>query len=145
MLDLAPVARGLARLLKPGAPALLVLFGAFCPAEIATELLRRRPCQALRRCKRGTVAARLAGREFEILYHRRKALQRTFQPWFALERRVGIGIAVPPSAAEPWISAHPRIMNAMENLDRFLSPAFPALGDHVLYQFRRTAAPSTME
>lgn len=144
-MDLDPVARGLAQLLKPGAPALLVLFGIFCPGEIITELLRRRPGQALRRCKRGAVAARLSGREFSVAYHRRKTLQRAFQPWFVLERRIGIGISVPPSAAEPWISAHPRLLNAMENFDRGLARPLAALGDHVLYQFRRTAAPSTME
>ena len=144
VMDLDPVARGLARLLKPNAPALLVLFGTFCPGEIATELMRRRPGQALRRHKRGAVAARLAGREFDVIYHRRKALQRAFQPWFVLERRIGIGIAVPPSAAEPWISAHPRLLNAMETLDRFLSRPLAGMGDHVLYLFRRTAAPLTM-
>lgn len=143
--DLRPVAQGLARLLKPGAPALLVLFGTFCPGEIATELLRQRPRQALRRLKRGAIPARLSGHEFSIAYHRGAALRRGFEPWFVLEKRIGIGIAVPPSAAEPWISSHPRLLNVMENLDRFLSRPLAALGDHVLYQFRRTAAPSTME
>jgi hypothetical protein len=33
----------------------------------------------------------------------------------------------------------------MENFDRFLSRPLAALGDHVLYQFRRGIAPSTME
>jgi ubiquinone/menaquinone biosynthesis C-methylase UbiE len=145
VVNLRPVARGLARLLKPGAPALLVLFGTLCPGEIATELLCKRPGQALRRCKRGAVAARLAGHEFRIVYHRRAALRRALQPWFVLERRIGIGIAVPPSAAEPWISNHPRLLSAMESLDRLLSYRLAGFGDHVLYQFRRTAAPSTME
>lgn len=145
VVDLGSVARGLAQLLKPGASALLVLFGTFCPGEIVTELLHRHPARALRRRKRGAVAARLAGHEFNVIYHRRKALQRAFQPWFVLERHIGIGIAVPPSTAEPWISAHPRLLNTMENLDRFLSHPLAALGDHVLYQFRRTTVPSTME
>lgn len=143
--DLDVVARGLARLLKPGAPALLVLFGTFCPGEIAVELLRGRPTQALRRRKRGAVAARLAGREFNIIYHRRAAVQWAFEPWFVLQERIGIGIAVPPSAAEPWISAHPRLLNTMEKLDRSLARPFAALGDHVLYHFRRNTAPSTIE
>jgi hypothetical protein len=55
-----------------------------------------------------------------------------------LERRVGIGVAVPPSAAEPWISEHPHLLAAMEMLDRGLARPLAALGDHVLYQFRRT-------
>lgn len=143
--DLRPVARGLARLLKPGAPALLVFFGTFCPGEMLTELARRRPGQALRRLQRGAVAARLAGCEFKIVYHRPAALRRAFQPWFVLERRIGVGIAVPPSAAEPWISSHARLLKAMENLDRLLSRPLAAMGDHVLYRFRRTATPFTMQ
>ena len=51
--DLGPVARGLATLLKPGAAAMLVLFGTLCPGEMVVETLRGRPHLALRRCKRG--------------------------------------------------------------------------------------------
>jgi SAM-dependent methyltransferase len=138
VVDLGPVARGLAQLLKPGAPAMLVLFGTFCPGEMLTEVLHRRPDQALRRRKRGPLPARLAKRNFPIVYHRRAALMRTFAPWFVLEKRIGIGVTVPPSAAEPWISHQPRLLDAMEALDRMLSRPLAALGDHVLYQFRRT-------
>ncbi len=139
VVDLAPVARGLAQLLKPGAPAMLVLFGTFCPGEMLTEVLHKRPGQALRRCKRGSLPARLAKRNFPIVYHRRAALMRAFAPWFVLEKRFGIGVTVPPSAAEPWISRQPRLLRAMETLDRMLSRPLALLGDHVLYQFRRTA------
>jgi SAM-dependent methyltransferase len=138
VVDLGPVARGLAQLLKPGAPAMLVLFGTFCPGEMLTEVLHKRPEQALRRSKRGPFPARLAKRDFPIVYHRRAALMRAFAPWFVLERRLGIGVTVPPSAAEPWISHHPRLLGAMETLDRILSRPMAHLGDHVLYQFRRT-------
>jgi SAM-dependent methyltransferase len=141
VVDLKPVARGLAQLLKPGAAAMLVVFGAFCPAEILTELLRHRAKHALRRFKRGQVSARLSQRDFSIVYHRRRALARAFSPWFVLEKRIGIGVAVPPSGAEPWISQHPRILRAMEAVDRVISRPFAMLGDHVLYQFRRTPLP----
>jgi ubiquinone/menaquinone biosynthesis C-methylase UbiE len=140
VVDLEPVARGLARLLKPGASAMLVMFGTCCPGEMLTEVLRKRPNQALRRWKRGPIPARLAKREFPIVYHRRAALMSAFAPWFVLEKRLGIGITVPPSAAEPWVSGQPRLLAAMEALDRVLSRPLAMLGDHVLYQFRRTAA-----
>jgi SAM-dependent methyltransferase len=136
--DLRPVARGLARLLKPGVSAMLVLFGTFCPGEMIVELLRGRPHQALRRCKRGAAPARLAKHEFEVVYHRRAELVRAFAPWFVLEKRVGIGVAVPPSAAEPWISGQPHLLAAMEMFDRRFARPLAILGDHVLYQFRRT-------
>lgn len=138
VVDLRPVARGLARLLKPGSPAMLVLFGTYCPVEVIVQTLRGRPDQALRRCKRGIVSARLAKREFQVVYHRRSKLVRAFDPWFVLEKRIGIGVTVPPSAAEPWISRHLGLLAAMERMDRTLSRPLAALGDHVLYQFRRT-------
>lgn len=139
--DLTPVARGLARLLVPGAPAMLVLFGTLCPGEMVTEALRGRPHLALRRWKRGEVPARLAKHEFHVIYHRRAAMERAFAPWFVLEKRVGIGVMVPPSAAEPWISQQPALLSVMEHLDRALARPLACLGDHVLYQFRRTTAP----
>ena len=136
--ELRPVARGLFHLLKPGAPLLLVMFGVFCPAEMVTEILHGRPRLALRRLKRGEAPARLGGREFRVVYHRRAELIRTFYPWFRLEKRLGIGVTVPPSAAEPWISGHSSVLAAMEALDRVLARPLAAFGDHILYQFRRT-------
>jgi SAM-dependent methyltransferase len=139
VIDLEPVARGLAQLLKPGSKAMLVLFGTFCPGEMLTEVFRKRSDQALRRCKRGPLPARLAKHDFPVVYHRRAALKRAFAPWFVLEKRIGIGVTVPPSAAEPWISHHPRLLDAMQSFDRLLSRPLALFGDHVLYQFRRTA------
>lgn len=135
--DLKPVARGLAKLLKPRAAAMLVVFGTFCPTEMMVETLRGRPRQALRRSKRGPVSARLAKREFHVVYHRSAEIARAFAPWFVLEKKLGIGVAVPPSAAEPWISAHPLLLGAMEAVDHVLAGPLAMLGDHVLYQFRR--------
>jgi SAM-dependent methyltransferase len=139
--DLLPVARGLATLLKPGAAAMLVMFGTFCPGEMVVEVLRGRPHLAFRRCKRGEAPARLAKREFHVVYHRRAELVRAFAPWFVLEKRLGVGVTVPPSAAEPWISQQPHLIAAMETLDRGLARPLAMLGDHVLYQFRRTTCP----
>lgn len=138
VVDLRPVASGLARLLKPGAAAMLVLFGTCCPGEMVVETLRGRPNQVLRRRNSGSVPARLAKRDFQVVYHRSSEIVRTFAPWFVLEKRIGIGVAIPPSAAEPWISGQPRLLAAMEKIDRILSKPLAMLGDHVLYQFRRT-------
>jgi SAM-dependent methyltransferase len=143
VVDLPQVAQGLAHLLKPGAAAMLVLFGTLCPGEMVTEILRGRRHLALRRLVRGEAPARLAKREFRVVYHRKREMVRAFAPWFVLERRIGIGVTVPPSAAEPWISRHPRLLHAMETLDRRLAGPLAMLGDHVLYQFRRTGVAST--
>ena len=62
-----------------------------------------------------------------MVYHRRVDLLRSFAPWFRLEKRLGIGIAVPPSAAEPWISFHPQLLASMEAVDRWLLALSPVL------------------
>jgi SAM-dependent methyltransferase len=140
--DLTPVARGLARLLNPGAPALLVLFGSFPPGEVVVELLKRNPRAAVRRLASGDVAARLGGRHFTVRYHRPGEIERAFAPWFRLRRTRGIGVFVPPSAAEPWISRHPRLLGALEALDRAAAAPLARLGDHVLFHLERTDVPS---
>jgi SAM-dependent methyltransferase len=138
--DLSSFSEGIARLLRPGAPLILVLFGTCCPGEIIVEMLRGRPANALRRFRRGDVPARLGGREFAIRYHRRRDLERMFAPWFRLKSRRGTGIFVPPSAAEPWISGHPRLLATLETFDRIAAKPLAPLGDHVLYRFERTDA-----
>jgi SAM-dependent methyltransferase len=142
VVELNPVARGLAMLLQPGAAAMMVVFGTICPGEIVTEMIGGRPRQAFRRFKQGEIPARLARRHFSVVYHRTRELKGAFAPWFTLEKRFGIGIAVPPSAAEPWISRHGWLLAAMEAADRLASRPLALLGDHVLYQFRRTSAAS---
>ena len=67
---------------------------------------------------------------------------RAMRPWFRPVRRLGVGIFVPPSAAEPWISRHPRLLALLEVMDRLAERPFALLGDHILYQFERTAVPA---
>jgi SAM-dependent methyltransferase len=141
--DLAPVGRALARLVRPGGSVLLVMFGIASPGEILVESLRGRPHQALRRFRRGAVPARVGDRHFTVTYHRGAALRQAMQPWFTLTERRGIGIFVPPSAAEPWISRHPHLLTLLENLDRLAARPLAALGDHILYRFTRTERPAS--
>jgi SAM-dependent methyltransferase len=139
--DLAPIARGLAELLPSGAPAVLVLFGPLPPGEVIVQLVRRDVRAAFRRLARGPVPARLGGRDFQVWYPRPRDVVRAFAPWFRLRRRRGVGIFVPPSAAEPWISRHPRLLATLEALDRVAAAPLAWLGDHVAFWFERTAVP----
>jgi SAM-dependent methyltransferase len=136
--DLTEFGRGLARLLRPGAAVILVMFGTCCPGEIIVELARGRPHNAFRRFRRRDVPARLGGKNFTVRYHRGSDVRRMLAPHFRFESRRGIGIFVPPSAAEPWISRHPRLLRKFEALDRIAERPFAPLGDHVLYKFVRT-------
>jgi SAM-dependent methyltransferase len=136
--DVRPVARGLARLVRPGGAAFLVVFGTCSPGEVIVECVRGNPRAALRRRSRGNVSARLGGRAFDVRYHRGRELAAIMAPMFELTARRGIGVFVPPSAAEPWISRHPALLGACESLDRLISRPLAIFGDHVLYHFART-------
>lgn len=138
--DLAPIGRGLARVLRPGAAAVLVLFGPFPPGEAVVQLLRGDVRAAFRRRSRGPVAAKLGGRRFRVWYPRPRDVAAALAPWFRLERTRGIGIFVPPSAAEPQISRFPRVLRVLEALDRLAAAPLALLGDHVLLHFVRTQA-----
>jgi ubiquinone/menaquinone biosynthesis C-methylase UbiE len=140
--DLSPVARGLARLVRPGGAALLVLFGPLPPGEVVVETLRGRFRSAFRRLARGEVPARLGGRDFVVRYHRPREVDRAMAPWFRPVARRGIGVFVPPSAAEPWISRHPRLVDALEAMDRAVSRPLALLGDHILFHYQRTDRPA---
>ena len=138
--DLHSFRRGMARLLRPGAPLLLVVFGTCCLGEMLVEILRGRHGNAIRRFRKSEVPARLNGRQFGVRYHRRSDLERALGPQFRLQSRRGIGVFVPPSAAEPWISSHPRFLRILAALDRLAERPLGGLGDHILYRFVRTEA-----
>jgi hypothetical protein len=61
-------------------------------------------------------------------------------PWFHLQCREGVGVFVPPSAAEPWISRYPGLLNVLETMDRLAARPLAMFGDHILYRFVRTGA-----
>lgn len=136
--DLASVARELAALLRPGASALLVVFGPFAIGEVLVQLGKRDVHAAFRRLSDGDVPARVGGREFTVRYPSPREIARRFVPNFQLVRKRGIGIFVPPSAAEPTISGFPRLLAVLEALDRVASAPLALLADHVLLHFVRT-------
>ena len=141
ILDHGPVARGLARLLVPGRRALLVVFGPCCPGEILVQLARGKGRAAFRRLARAPASARVGGDTFTVTYPAPRALAREFAPWFRLKRTCGIGVFVPPSGAEPAVSRFPRLLGALEALDRVFGKPLALLGDHVLLDFERTDVP----
>ena len=140
--DHASVAHGLARLLPPGRRALLVVFGPFCPGEMLVLLARGKGRAAFRRLSRAPVPARIGGETFTVTYPAPRALARKFAPWFRLKGTLGVGVFVPPSGAEPAVSRFPRLLGALEALDRAFARPLALLGDHVLLDFERTDAPA---
>ena len=136
--ELPAAGRGLANLLRAGGRALLVVFGPWAPGEVVTLLCRGRPGAAFRRLSH-VATARIEGREFTVAYPRPRDFASAFAPWFTLRRVLGVGIFVPPSSAEPEISQWPRLLGALEALDRLAARPLGLLGDHVLLDFERTS------
>lgn len=139
--DLRPVARSLANLLPAHAAAVLVLFGPHPPGETLVQLIRGDVRAAFRRSS-PAAPGRIGGRSFRVFYHTPRRIAAAFHPWFRLRRRRGIGILVPPSAAEPFISRLPRLVDMLAAADRILASPLALMGDHVLYDFVRTEEPA---
>ena len=142
--DLGSVAHALARLMKPGAPAMLVLFGTLCPGEMVTEIVRGRPPPGIATA----YARRSAGTPRKTRFPRRVSPKKSDRS--RLRSLVHAGTAhrnrgrCPPKAQPSHgYRIVPRLLRAMERMDRVLASPLATLGDHVLYQFRRTDAPAT--
>jgi SAM-dependent methyltransferase len=135
--NLAPVAHALSDLVRRGGRVVIVLFGVCTPGEWIVQVARGESRTAFRRFARGDVRARVGAREFAIRYHRDRDIIDAFSPSFRLVARRGIGVFVPPSGAEPWISRHRLLLGSAEQLDRVASRPLALLGDHVLYEFVR--------
>jgi hypothetical protein len=117
-----------------------VVFGPASPGEVAVLLARGRFRAAFRRLSRAPAPARVAGETFTVTYPAPRAFAAAFAPWFVLRRTTGIGVFVPPSSAEPWVSRVPGAVAFAEALDRVAARPLALLADHVLLDFTRTTA-----
>ncbi len=138
--DLNRVARGLARLLKPGATAMLCWMGPRCMWEMLWYLGRWNRTKAFRRFNPAGVSARVANGAFvRVRYPSVTTVAGSFAPEFRVKSIRGIGVAVPPSFVEPWARRHPRFLQLCEQFDSWLGtcPGIRSLGDHVLVRLQR--------
>lgn len=136
--DLSTVARDLARLLAPGATALLCMAGRSVGWEIIWYLGQGNPRKALRRFQRGGTIGRLAeGVTVEVRYPSARTMADLFAPEFRLLRVKGVGVTVPPSYLEPLARRFPRVLKTLAGVDRLLSgvPVIRSLADHLLLKF----------
>lgn len=143
--DLNGVARGLARLLKPGAAALLCWMGPCCMWEMMWYLVQRNRGKAFRRFKAEGIGARIAEETFiHVHYPSKNFLVRAFAPEFRVKSVRGIGVAVPPSYLEPWARRHPQLFHLCEQFDSWFGPCpgIRLLGDHVLVRLVREQTPA---
>lgn len=133
--DLASVSAGLARHVRPGGKVLLCLMGRYVPWEWGWFLARRDRKTAFRRFAPGGTV----WRGLPIAYPPIRALRRVFAPGFRFRGARAIGVLVPPSYAEEWAVRHPRLLAALDAVERRVEalPPFPSLADHVLLELER--------
>jgi len=133
--DLAPVSAGLARLVRPGGRVLLCLMGRYVPWEWGWFLVHGPRKSARRRFEAGGVA----WRGMRVFYPSLRELKRVFAPGFRCTGTRAVGVFVPPSYAEEWARKHPRLLAALDALERCVEPVppLPSLADHVLLELER--------
>jgi ubiquinone/menaquinone biosynthesis C-methylase UbiE len=135
-----PVAKDLARLVKPGSRALLCLMGRWCAWEMAYYLSRGQSAKAFRRV-RGSAKSLSFNAQLRVCYPGIRQLARAFTPYFRVRAAEAIGLFVPPSYLETWIARHPRFLRLATALDTRVSqwPGLRHLGDHYLVEMERTS------
>jgi SAM-dependent methyltransferase len=136
--DLRPFASNLAALVKSGSPVLLCLWTRVCVAEFFWYLLHGQPGKGCRRFP-GKATAKVGAVTVPVTYPTVRTVRRAFSPWFQLRSRSAVGLFVPPSYAEQWMSKHPNILARLEWLDKVSAdwPVFRDIGDHVLLELVR--------
>lgn len=133
--DLPGVARALAALLCPGAPALLCVMGPLVPWEWLWFLGHGHPASAWRRLRPGGVA----WRGLTIHYPSIRALRQAFSFAFRPLRTSAVGVFVPPPYTESWAVRHPRLLAFLNHWERRLEtwPPLPWLSDHYVLEIER--------
>jgi SAM-dependent methyltransferase len=136
--DLRPFACNLAGLVKPGGAVLLCIWSRVCVAEFIWYLFHGQPRKACRRFP-GKAIAKVGDVTIAVAYPTISNVRRAFSPWFQLRSRSAVGLFVPPSYVERWMSKHPKILAGLERLDMVSAnwPIFRDAGDHVLLELVR--------
>jgi SAM-dependent methyltransferase len=139
--DLDRVCVDLASLVPVGASFLVCLSTRFCMMETVWFLLHGSLRKAFRRYP-GRTSAVVGQFTVDVRYPLITELKRSFDPYFKLRSCNGVGIFVPPSYVEPWISRFPHLLKVLRSIDKMISglPFFRVIGDHMLLRFERVQA-----
>jgi ubiquinone/menaquinone biosynthesis C-methylase UbiE len=140
---LQPIAAALARLLPTGAQVVCSVMNRWCIWEIAWFALHGQPRAALRRLRKGWVAAGLASRDagltVPVLYYSPRQFARVFSPYFAAEQELGLPVLWPPPYLEHLVRGHGSLFTCLEKMERRVRGRLPfsAWGDHFALCLRR--------
>jgi SAM-dependent methyltransferase len=81
----------------------------------------------------------VAWRGLRISYPSIGTLRSAYAPWFRCRRVSAVGALLPPSYAELWARARPRLLWALHRIERRFeaAPPLPWLADHYLIELER--------
>ena len=132
--DLNSAASSLAGKLKPGAIAILCIMGPRVPWEWLWFLARGRPDSAFRRLRRNRSWSGIV-----IHYPTITDTVMAFAADFRLLRAAAIGALLPPPYTESVLGRYPRLLAALEHLERRWEVRWPLpqLADHYLLELER--------
>jgi SAM-dependent methyltransferase len=133
--DLKMAARALAGKLRPGATAMLCIMGPIVPWEWIWFLGGGDPRRAFRRLRRG--GALWSG--IAIRYPSSAKTVQAFAPEFRVLRLSAVGALLPPPYTEKRLGRYPRIIAALDRLERRIDTLWPLpmLADHYLLELER--------
>ncbi len=136
--DLQDVARQLATLIRPRGRLVLCVSSRVCLWESLWYLAHGDVARAIRRW-RGHASGWLGSITVEVQYPTVRQVASYFAPAFVLQRRMGIGITVPPSYVEHLARRYPDTLKRLQRIDRMIAgwPLCRAVGDHTLLVLER--------
>ncbi len=136
--DIAPIVRGLARLLGPGAPFVAGVYNRWCVFEILGYSLTGRFARAT---GRATNPVPVGASRFcvDVYAYSAAEFRSAFRGDFRWERTEGVPVLLPPSDLVGYSERFARRFNRLAALDAWIGPRWPfnGLGDHFLMTFVR--------
>jgi SAM-dependent methyltransferase len=140
--DLTGVAKGLARLVRPGGKLVFSVMPRFCLTEIAWFGLHGELKNATRRLRGPVMARALPGDELLVktYYYNPGEFTRQFLPYFKRNRLKAFPLLWPPPYLSHLPPRFPRLFGALDKADNALSnnlPFLAAFGDHFLIELER--------
>jgi SAM-dependent methyltransferase len=139
--DPAPVARGLAELVRPGGRVVLSVINRVCPTEMAWFALRLDPGGATRRLRGPILARAVPGGSLSVMtyYYSPADYMRAFAPGFRVLGYRALPLLLPPPYLSHLMRRVPRLFNALGRADDLLSslPVLRSMGDHFLMELER--------
>jgi SAM-dependent methyltransferase len=139
--DPAPVADGLAELVRPGGRVVLSVINRNCPTEMAWYALRLDPGGATRRLRGPILARAVPGGSLSVMtwYYTPADYIRAFSPNFRVLGYRALPVLLPPPYLSHLMRRLPRLFNLLGRIDDMLAPLpmFRSMGDHFLMELER--------